>query len=129
MVKIFGNKGGYITFKALVWILIISSALYSAYKFAPPYFGYLMLKTEVEDEAKNAHMYTDRALERRIFQKASVWSVPIDEQNLEIVRNTSYINISVHYTVDLNFFDRYHKELKYRIEVQEPLKDPARVLH
>lgn len=127
--KIFGNKGGYITFKALVWILIISSALYSAYKFAPPYLGYLMLKTEVEDEAKIAHMYTDRALERRIFQKASVWSIPIDEQNLEIVRDSSHISISVHYTVDLNFFDRYHKVLEYRIAVREPLKDPARVLH
>ncbi len=87
-----------------------------------------MLKTEVEDEAKNAHMYSDETLARRILMKSETWGVPIDRDNLEIVRGREFINISVHYTVTMDFFGRYKKVQNFNIEVDERLKESSGVL-
>lgn len=122
------NAKGFISIRALFWLTLLAAVIYGAYKFVPPYAGFHMLKTEVEGEAKTAHMYTDAALRRRITDKAAAWSIHLDEQNLEIVRGREYIQISVNYTVDLDFFHRYNHELVYSIEVQEPLKETGRVL-
>lgn len=87
-----------------------------------------MLKTDVEDEAKIAHMYTDEALVKHILQKAEVWSIPIGTDNIEIIRDRSDITIAVHYTVTLNFLDRYTREINYEILIKEPLKETSRIL-
>lgn len=87
-----------------------------------------MLKTEVEEEARVAHMYTDEALASRIITKAAAWSIPLGPENLEIVRGREEIRITVDYTVTLNFFDRYEHELFYYIDVKEQLKEKGRVL-
>lgn len=96
--------------------------------FVPPYAGFYMLKTEVEEEAKLAHMYTDEALVSRITGKAAAWSIPLGPENLEIIRDRDEIRITVDYTVTLIFFDRYDRELVYNIDVREPLKASGRIL-
>lgn len=118
-----GNKAGFITLKALFWILFLAAVSYGAYKFAPPYFGFYMLRTDVGEEAKVAHMYTDEQLAGRILKKASVWSIPLGEENLLIERGRDDIRIAVSYSIVLDFFGRYKKELFYDIEVQKPLKE------
>ncbi len=122
------DKSGYITFKALFWVFVLASVLYAGYKFVPPWAAFYMLKTEVEDEAKNAHMYSDETLARRILMKSETWGVPIDRDNLEIVRGREFINISVHYTVTMDFFGRYKKVQNFNIEVDERLKESSGVL-
>ncbi|MBI1911564.1 MAG: hypothetical protein HYS21_06145 [Deltaproteobacteria bacterium] len=126
--RLLRDKSGSISFKALFWIFVLGSGIYGAYKFVPPYFTYYMLRTDVSNEAKIAHMYTDDALERRILQKANAWSIPLESENLEIERDAYDISINVHYTETLNFFNKYSKDLEFSIEVQKPLKDPSRVL-
>ncbi len=118
-----GNKAGFITLKALFWILFLAAAGYGAYMFAPPYFGFLMLKTDVGEESKVAHMYTDEQLAGRILKKAAAWSIPIDEENILIQRGREEIRIAVNYSVVLDFFGQYEKELFYDIEVERPLKE------
>ncbi|MCC6502013.1 MAG: hypothetical protein IT362_02610 [Deltaproteobacteria bacterium] len=119
---------GFISIRALFWLLFLASCFYAAYKFIPPYASFYMLKTEVEEEAKTSHMYTDAALANRITTKAAVWSIPLGPDKLVIARGTDQITITVDYTVDLDFFDRYHKELVYHIEVRQPLKERGRIL-
>jgi len=118
-----GNKAGFITLKALFWILFLAAVSYGAYKFAPPYFGYIMLRTDVGEEAKVAHMYNDERLAGRILKKAAVWSIPLGEENVLIQRGREDIRIAVSYSVVLDFFGRYEKELFYDIEVEKPLKE------
>ena len=93
--------------------------------FAPPYFGYLILKTDVEEEAKVAHMYTDEELAGHIIKKASAWSIPLSEENLLIEREAEDITISVHYRKELDFFNQYSKTLVYDIKVHKPLRDAS----
>jgi hypothetical protein len=122
------KQAGFISIRALFWILFLVASVYGAYKVVPPYAGFYMLKIEVEDEARIAHMYTDEALASRITGKAANWSIPLSPENLEIIRDSDEIRITVDYTVTLNFFDRYSRELVYNIDVREPLKVSGRVL-
>lgn len=122
------KQAGFISLRALFWLLFFAAIFYSAYKVVPPYVGFYMLKTEVEEEAKIAHMYTDEALESRITEKAATWSVMLGPESLQIIRGRDEIRITVDYTVTLNFFDRYSRQIVYDIDVQEPLKEPGRVL-
>lgn len=122
------KQAGFISVRALFWLVVVFAVLYGAYMFIPPYAGYYMLKTEVKGEAKTAHMYTDASIMRRITEKASAWSVHLDESNVEITRGREKIRIAVNYAVDLDFFNRYEHRLSYSIEVTEPLKETGRVL-
>ncbi|OGP13782.1 MAG: hypothetical protein A2052_08880 [Deltaproteobacteria bacterium GWA2_54_12] len=122
------KEAGFISVRALFWLLFLAVSFYGAYMFVPPYVGFYMLKTEVEEEARVAHMYTDEALESRITGKAAAWSIPLGPENLEIIRGRYQIRITVDYTVTLNFLDRYDRELVYNIDVSEPLKASGRVL-
>ncbi len=122
------KEAGFIRLRALLWILFLSAGLYAAYMFVPPYVAFYMLKTEVEEEARVAHMYTDEALASRITSKAAAWSIELGPQDLYIERGMEQIRIRVNYTVGLNFFDRYERELVYSIDARAPLKEKGRVL-
>lgn len=122
------KEAGYINIRALFWLLFLSASLYGAYKFVPPYAGFYMLKTEIEEEARTAHMYSDAALASRITVKAASWSIPLGPENLAISRGMEHLTITVDYTVDLVFFGRYTREIDYHIEVKEPLKEKGRLL-
>lgn len=122
------KEAGFISIRALFWLLFLAASFYVAYKVVPPYAGFYMLKTEVEEEARVAHMYTDEALESRITGKAAAWSILLGPENLVIIRGRDQIRITVDYTVTLNFLDRYDRELVYNIEVSEPLKASGRIL-
>lgn len=116
------NSRGAVSIRALFWILVISSSLYAAYKFFPPAVTFYMMKTEVEEEAKIAHMHDDAALTARILDKAKIWSAPIERQNIEINRRNSSISISVNYTTTISFFDRWKRVQDYSIFVEKPIK-------
>lgn len=123
-----GDKSGFVSLTSLFWIVLLAALSYGAYKFAPPYFGYYMLKYDVEEEARYAHMYDDQKLAERITRKAATWSVPLKEDSLFIERGAEDIVITVHYTVGLDFFDRYGHTIAYDIAVREPLKDKEKSL-
>ncbi len=108
--------------------MFLSAGIYAAYMFVPPYAGFYMLKTEVEEEVRVAHMYTDEVLAKRITGKAASWSIELSPQELQIYRGSDDIRIIVDYTVTLDFFDRYSRELVYHIDVNGPLKEKGRVL-
>lgn len=116
------DKAGYATVRALFWLTLLSLFGYGVYKLAPPYIGYMMLKTDVGEEAKFAHMHTDEALEERIIAKAAAWDLPLDRTGLIIERGPEDIYIYAEYTVVVNFLNRYEKEFFYNVEVQKPLK-------
>ena len=116
------NSRGAVSIRALFWILVIASSLYAAYKFLPPAATFYMMKTEVEEEAKIAHMHDDVVLAARILDKANIWSVPVQRHNIEIIRRRSTISISVNYTTTISFFDRWKRVQDYSIFVEKPIK-------
>lgn len=126
--KRFGNEGGFSRLKTLFWVSFFGLSIYGTWVVAPPWLAFWMLKTEVEDEAKIAHMYTNQVLEKRILTKAHAWNVPITADDLEIVRGRDFISIQIDYKVTFVFFNSYEKEQRFYIDVSKPLKDGSGVL-
>jgi len=114
---------GRISFKALVWILVLSSVLYTGYKLVYPYFSYYMLKTDVEEEIKLSYMYTDASLRRRIAEKAALWSIPVTADDVQISQNFKNITIKLSYTETITFLGRYKKDFVFKINETGPMKE------
>jgi len=119
---------GRISLKALVWILVLSSALYTGYKLVIPYFSYYMLKTDVKEEIKLSYMYTDASLRRRIAKKAAVWSIPITADDVQISKNFRNITIKLSYSETIIFLGRYKKDVVFKINESGPMKERNAVL-
>jgi len=119
---------GRISLKALVWILVLSSALYTGYKLVFPYFSYYMLKTDVKEEIKLSYMYTDASLRRRIAKKAAVWSIPITADDVKISQNFKNITITLSYSETIIFLGRYKKDFVFKIKESGPMKERNAVL-
>lgn len=115
--------------RALFWLCLLAAAIYAGYKLAPPYVTYYLFKTEVEDEAKLAHMYSDEKLLVRIMDKAKAWDIPIESKAIKISRDKEEILISVHYSITLYFPSGYAREFFYGIDARAPLKDSTSIAH
>lgn len=126
--KLFANSRGAASLGTIVWILLLAASVYGAAKFVPPYVSYYMLKTDVENEAKVAHMYTDQSIASRLLKKAVSWSVPIGQEDIEIIRGTGDIAISIEYIETVSFPGGYSKDLPFSISVEEPLKESSGAL-
>ncbi|GMR04378.1 MAG: hypothetical protein BMS9Abin23_0275 [Thermodesulfobacteriota bacterium] len=123
------NRDGAVSLKVLIWLAVLFFAVYAGYKFLRPSFSYYMLRTDVEEEAKLAHMYTDESLRERILVKAKAWSVPISSEDIEIIRGSRNIIIRISYSQTMIFFGRYSKTLYFTIETIKPLKEAVGALH
>lgn len=126
--KRFANSRGAASFGTIVWILLLAASVYAAYKFVPPYVSYYMLKTDVENEAKVAHMYMDQSIASRLLKKAVSWSVPIEQEDIEIARSGAEITVAIEYVETVDFPGGYVKELQFSIHVEEPLKESSGAL-
>lgn len=122
------DNRGEVTLKTLFWVLLLVAAAYLGVKLIPHTFNYYMMKTEVEDEAKNAHMYTDEAVRRHIMEKAVLWELPVDEDDIIVDRGIDDIYIEVNYQINIGFPGGYTRVLTYNINVEEDLKETSRIL-
>ncbi len=122
------KNDGRISPKALVWILVLFSVLYSGYKLSYPYFSYYMIRTDVKEEVKLSYMYTDKSLRKRIAKKALTWSIPVTAEDVVISRDFDRITISMNYSETITFFGRYKKTLVFKISESGPIKDHVGVL-
>jgi len=126
--SVYSKNDGRISIKALVWLLILSSAIYAGYKLYYPYFSYYMLKTDVREEIKLAHMYTDASLRGRVVKDGHNWYVPITTDDVRITRDFRTITISVKYMKTITFFGRYKKKLVFNIIASGPVKESSGIL-
>lgn len=116
------NRDGKISVGILVLLILLAAAVYAATQFAPPYISYYMFKDEVEAEAEGAHRHSDQVILRHIMEEVRQSGLPIEEKDIVIERRESEIEISTHYKVDLNFFNRYYKTLFFDIDAVKPIK-------
>ncbi|MBI5827787.1 MAG: hypothetical protein HZB22_08705 [Deltaproteobacteria bacterium] len=95
-------------------------------KFGLPEFSNYMLRMGVEEEAKNAHIYSDEQIAGRVMERAEAWSLPLEREGISIERDDTNIKITVRYkvVVNLGLLGGYKRGLSYRIEVEKPIKAP-----
>jgi hypothetical protein len=123
------GQRGTVGTRALLWVLSFSLALYAGYIAVPPYVAHRMLKAEVKAAAEHAHQRTDDAIVRNILEKSKSWSIPIKKKDVLVRRSFDSIAVNIDYSVELVFFDQYVKVVKFKIDVNVPLKESSGVLH
>ncbi len=123
------NNRGSINFRAIFWILFLAAAGYAGYMIVPPYVSYYMFKTDIEEEAKFAHMYTDEKLIARIMAKTESWKVPVRPEDIQISRTATDVRVTAQYSVTLNFPGMNPKVIYYDIDVTKPLMESTGALH
>lgn len=116
------NKDGNISIGNLIWVILIAAAVYFGIKFAPPYITYYMIKTEVANDADNAHLYTDEQIVKYIMIRVKELGLPIEEKNIIVERRDSDIEVSLNYKIDVNFFHRYTRTLYFNIDAVKPIR-------
>ncbi len=107
----------------MIWLAIIGSVVVVAVKLAPPYITYVMIRTDVEGEAKMAHMYTDESLKKRILTKAVAWGIPVKAEDITVERRRAAVVVRVKYKETVDFFGKYSKDLDFSIAMEAPLKE------
>lgn len=116
------NEDGKISIRTLFWVVLIAAVVHIGIKFAPPYITYFMIKTEVENDAGNMHLYTDEQILKYIMIRVREFELPIEEKDIIIERRDSDIRVSLNYKIDVNFFNGYTKTLYFKINVVKPIK-------
>jgi len=124
----YNNNHGRLSLKAAIWILIISTALYSGYKLYYPFFSYYMLKTDVGEEVKLAHMHSDDDIRLRVAKRAFEWGVPIKAEDVKVTFDFDNITIRIKYSETVIFLGRYKKTFVFNIKATSRLKDRSGVL-
>ncbi len=122
------NDSGFMSIRQIFWLVFLSIAVYIGSQVIPPYVGYVMLKSEVKNELKVAHLYTDKEIREHIVEKAREWSVPLDSyENIRIDRREFEIKVKVSYEVPVTLFDKekYTRVFYYDIKVIAELKQKA----
>ncbi|MBI5238554.1 MAG: DUF4845 domain-containing protein [Deltaproteobacteria bacterium] len=122
------DKKGVAGLKALIWLAILGSAVVVAVKLAPPYISFLMIKTDVESEAKIAHMYTDESLKKRILTKTKAWGIPITAEDIVLERRRTAIAVRIKYKETIDFFGKYSKDIEFQVVTEAPLKESSGTL-
>ncbi|MFQ5480836.1 MAG: hypothetical protein ACE5DW_06125 [Thermodesulfobacteriota bacterium] len=122
------NNRGRLSLKAVIWILIISAVLYTGYKLYYPVFSYYMLKTDVGEEIKLAHMHSDDDIRRRVARRAYEWSVPIKAEDVMVSHDFDNIHIKIKYSETIVFLGRYKKTFVFKINASGRMKERSGLL-
>jgi len=90
-------------FGCLFGIVVLLIACLIAYKMVPVKVKAADMRDTVVDEAKSAGQHKDGVIMQNILRKADELDLPITEDNVEIQRGNSTIQIEVEYTVPVEF--------------------------
>jgi len=125
---ILDNRGAATT-RTLFWVVFLAVCFYIGYLLVPPYATFYLFKTEVEDEAKLAHMYNNAELAKRIYVRAEAWNVPIGLGDIMVSRDKEDVNVTVFYVVTIDVAGFYQRDLEYYVDVIQPIKETSGILH
>jgi predicted membrane protein len=87
----------------LFGLIILAIAVFVAYKMIPVKVKAAELRQEVVDEAKAAGTHNDERIRANILAKAQENKLPVNEEDIQIVRAHSEITVDVVYTIPIEF--------------------------
>jgi hypothetical protein len=87
----------------IVGLIVLAIAIFVAYKMIPVKVKAAELRQVVVDEAKAAGTHNDERIRAEILRKAEENNLPVSEEDIEIRRAHSEIDVLVKYTVPIEF--------------------------
>lgn len=93
------------TVRALIGLLVLVAAFYTAWQLIPPYFHNYQLEDVIKDEAR-MNTYTNKSEEdmrETVYKKAKDMDIPLTREQIKVRRDGQSIDIAVDYNVHLDF--------------------------
>ncbi len=87
-----------------------------------------MLKTDVGEEVKLAHMHSDEDIRKRVAGRALAWSIPIKAEDVKINHDFDTIYIKIKYAQTIVFLGGYKKTFIFNINAKARLKERSGLL-
>ncbi|RMG45535.1 MAG: DUF4845 domain-containing protein [Candidatus Dadabacteria bacterium] len=81
----------------LVFAAIFGVAFYCAYHIIPFYYYFYELQNQFESAVKVASTYTDKEIRRKLMYHIKKMQLPVEPDDLEIIRQDGKIKISLEY--------------------------------
>jgi predicted membrane protein len=90
-------------FGCLVGLVVVALAGLIAYRMIPIKVKAAELRDTIQDEARSAGQHNQKQIRRAILSKAEKLELPVEDENISIVRKSAEITIDVEYTVPVEF--------------------------
>jgi hypothetical protein len=90
-------------FGCLIGLILLGLAIFVAWKMIPVKVKAAELRQTVVDEAKSAGTHNDERIKAAILNKAREDNLPVTEENINIVRGSGEISVTVTYTIPIVF--------------------------
>jgi hypothetical protein len=107
-------------FGCLVGLVLLLIAGLIAYKMIPVKVKSTDLRDTVQDYAKSAGQFTDKAILQAILTKANDLGLPVTEKDVKIARRANDIRVEVDYVVPVSF-PGYTYNWKFHHKAENPI--------
>lgn len=107
-------------FGCLVGLVLLLIAGLIAYKMIPVKVKSADLRDTVQDYAKSAGQFNDKAITQAILTKANDLGLPVSEKDIKIARRSNDIRVEVDYTVPVSF-PGYTYNWKFHHKAENPI--------
>lgn len=104
----------------IVGLILFLAAIFVAYKMIPVKVKAAELRGEIVDEAKAAGMRKDPQIRKTILSTADRLGLPVSENDIKIRRSGGNINVTVTYTVPVEF-PGYTYNWEFEHEAENPI--------
>ena len=87
----------------IIGLIILLASGYIAYKMIPVKVRAADLRQEITDVARSAGVYKEPEIRKRIMAKAEELELPLDPDNLTVIRKSDRVYIEAIYVVPVEF--------------------------
>lgn len=91
--------------RLLIGLFVLGAAVYLLWKTAPAFFANYQFEEEMDDTARMSAMDVGKTpddIRASVLAKAQSHDIPIDAENIEVVRSGADVSISANYVVHVD---------------------------
>ena len=122
----FLNSKGGSRVTTLMYLLIISLAIYVVVKIVPVYYAYYSMEDEVKHQLNLALINPQDVILNDIFQRAHDLDLPINKEDIVLTKDsdTGKVTISLKWSEDIDFGYGIHRAFPFEVNVNN--KEPEK---
>lgn len=100
--------------KAILTLVVIVLAIYSAFKLVPPYVAEYQLADKMQEQARFAivNRFTEEQIRESVYKVVQDLDIPAKREDIKVVANQQVVKISLDYTVPVDLLS-YHVDLHF----------------
>jgi Domain of unknown function (DUF4845) len=100
--------------KAIIYTVILLSAVFAAVKMLPPYIANYQLSDKMQELARFAvvNRYNEDQIRDQVFKTIQELDIPVKREEIKVTANNAIVKISIDYTVPIDLFV-YQTELHF----------------